>query len=158
MSSVDRARELARLLAPLLQGAVCTRPADAEQPRPEAPTDPTDPDVDLAMRLELEHVIRKSPDVLPPPDASQEDLERAGERLYELFTNGDGHAREVLWALLSGEEGQPHPGALRLAAASPPRPRGQRGGRGRSVLWPLWNKTAVRFAKSAALRRQVASP
>lgn len=50
MSSVDQARELARLLAPLLQGAVCTRSADAEQPRPEAPTGPTDPDVDLAVR------------------------------------------------------------------------------------------------------------
>jgi hypothetical protein len=154
MSNVDQARELARLLAPLLQGAACPGSADAEQPRPKAPTHPNDPDVDLAVRLELQHVICKSPDVLPPPDASQDDLERAGERLYEFLTNGDGHARDVLWALLSGEDGQPHPGVLRLAAASPP--RGQRGDRGRSVLRPLWNKTAVRFVKSAALRRQVA--
>jgi dipeptidyl aminopeptidase/acylaminoacyl peptidase len=107
-------------------------PPQPGPPQPGPPTDSTGPDVDLALRLELQHVIGNTPGLLPPPDASQEDLDRARERLFGLLANGDGHTRDVLWALLSGEDGKPQPNVLQLMAVS--QPGDQRRWRGWSFL------------------------
>ena len=111
------------------------------------------PDVDLALRLELQHVIGNTPGLLPPPDASQEDLDRARDRLFGLLANGDGHTRDVLWALLSGEDGKPHPNVLQLMAVS--QPGDQRRWRGWSFLRSCWT-AAARLVNSTGLRRQAA--
>jgi hypothetical protein len=160
MTTVEQARELARFLTPLLRGAACGGSSSAEgapprpgPPRLGPPTDATGPDVDLALRLELQHVIGNTPGLLPPPDASQEDLDRARDRLFGLLANGDGHTRDVLWALLSGEDGKPHPNVLQLMAVS--QPGDQRRWRGWSFLRSCWT-AAARLVNSTGLRRQAA--
>ncbi len=159
MTAVDRADALAGFLAPLLQGASQggSLPADAEQPRPEMHTHRSEPDIDLAVRLELQQLIRKLPGPLPPPTASLEELEQAKERLCRLLGRSDAHTREVLWALLAGQDGRLHPNVLRLMAVSPPAAKVREGGQ-RRRFFPRspWRTTAARSLRSAGLERRVA--
>jgi hypothetical protein len=112
MNKHDQACELAGFLAPMLRGARDTPgdPAAAQRPSPDEIVDRTQPDVDLAIRLELQDLLREEPALLrPPPGRSEPDCELVRERLRRLFSQNGGHTVNVLWALVAGVDGKPHP-------------------------------------------------
>jgi hypothetical protein len=123
---VDRrkqAEELADFLAPMLRGACDTGhdPVDARRPANGTIGDRAEPDVDMAIRLELQDVLRAEPDLLrslsgqPAPDA-----EHVRERLEHLFTRNGDHTVSVLWALLAGMDGRPHQDMVQLMPTRKP--------------------------------------
>ena len=112
MDKHDQACELAGFLAPMLRGACDTAgdPAAAQRPSPDEIVDHTEPDVDLAIRLELQDLLREEPALLrPPPGRSEPDCEQVRERLRRLFSQNGGHTVNVLWALVAGADDKPHP-------------------------------------------------
>jgi len=117
MNRNEQACELARFLAPMLDGA-CAVPGSVPLPdSSDEVVDRSQPDVDLAIRLELQSLLRREPDLLNPPDeASHPDPEQVRERLRCLLAQGDDNTREVLWALLAGPDGKPRSDVLRLTA------------------------------------------
>src|SRR2546426_8536855 len=117
MNRNEQACELARFLAPMLDGA-CADPGSAPLPdSSDEVVDRSQPDVDLAIRLELQSLLRREPELLSPPaEASQPDPEQVRERLSCLLAQGDDNTREVLWALLAGPDGKPRSDVLRLTA------------------------------------------
>src|SRR5690242_13901463 len=120
MDKHDQACELAGFLAPMLRGA-CDTDGDlaaAQRPSPDEIVDRTEPDVDLAIRLELQDLLRKEPDLLRPPcGRSKLHPEQVKERLRRLFSQNGGHTVTVLWALLAGADDKPHPDVPRLMPA-----------------------------------------
>jgi hypothetical protein len=114
----------------MLRGATSNGgPATRSTPsRREEPADRVEPDVDLAVRLELERLLRNEPKLATLlSDTSQWDPDEVSSVLTRRLTEGDGHAVELLWALLAGRDGQPHPQVLRLAASRPPAQRARKG-------------------------------
>jgi hypothetical protein len=130
MTKDDQARDLAKFLTPMLRGATSNGgPTTRSTPsRREEPVDRVEPDVDLAVRLELESLLRNEPKLATLlSDTSRWDPDEVSSVLTRRLTEGDGHAVELLWALLAGRDGQPHPQVLRLAASRPPAKRARKG-------------------------------
>jgi hypothetical protein len=117
MNRNQQACELAGFLAPMLRGAsdTCADSALTPQPSRDEFVDRTQPDIDLAILLELQDLLNGQPNILKPPaGASEPDPEQVKEWLTRLLTQSDHHAVELLWALLAGGADKPHPGVLRL--------------------------------------------
>lgn len=148
MNRNEQACELAGFLAPMLRGACDTRgdPAATQRLSRDEIVDRAEPDVDLAIRLELQDLLRVEPDLLRPlPGQSEPDTEQVRERLRCLFAQGEEHTVKVLWALLAGVDDKPHPDVPQLIAA----PKND----------PWWRKSARRMSsmrKHAWLQRKVA--
>ncbi|MFL6183681.1 MAG: hypothetical protein ACJ745_02300, partial [Actinomycetes bacterium] len=154
MKRTDQARILAEFLVPLLPN-LC----DASTPLAvlgadhEAVVDPTEPDVHLAVRLELQHIVSTEPDLLTlAADASEPVRDRAVERLGQLLLDRDDHAVEVLWALLAGSGTQPRLDVLSAAAIGAADSAGPSDRR-----WPSAGPHVRRFLRAGWLRREVAA-
>lgn len=120
MNRHEQAAELADFLAPMLRGAGDGDRDHAEARRPSGKkmTDCTEPDVDMAIRLELQDVLRGEPDLLhPAPGTRAPDTDRIRERLRHLFTQNGDHTVQVLWALVAGMDGRPQPEVPHLIPA-----------------------------------------
>src|SRR4029450_7126621 len=118
MKRTDQARILAEFLVPLLPN-LCdeSRPLAVLGADHEEVVDPTEPDVHLAVRLELQHIVSTEPGLLTLTAAASEPVrDRAVERLGQLLLDRDDHAVEVLWALLAGSGTQPRLEVLSAAA------------------------------------------
>jgi hypothetical protein len=120
MNRNEQAGQLAAFLAPLLCGAVGT----ASSPDPTLPPDRDEevdrgqPDIDLAIRLELQALVSRNPGLLKPSvDGSELDPEQVRDRLSGMLGQRSDHTLGVLWALLAGADSLPRPDILRLAAA-----------------------------------------
>src|SRR5262245_9945960 len=151
MTRDDQARDLARFLTPMLRGAASNGgPAHLSTPsHREEPVDRLEPDVDLAVRLELANLLRKEPKLATLlADTSQWDPDEVRSVLTRRLAEADDHAVELLWALLAGRDGHPRPEILRLAASRPPTRKARRG-RLRATLGSL--------AKAVWLRRKIAA-
>jgi hypothetical protein len=151
MTRDDQARDLARFLTPMLRGASGNGgPAHLSTPSGrEEHVDRLEPDVDLAVRLELESLLRNEPKLATLlSDAARWDPDEVSSVLTRRLAESDDHAVELLWALLAGRDGQPDSEVLRLAASSPPT-SGARKGRIRAALNSL--------AKAVWLRRKIAA-
>ena len=151
MTRDDQARDLARFLTPMLRGATSNGgPAHlSTPPRREESVDRLEPDVDLAVRLELESLLRKEPKLATLlSDSSPWDPDEVRSVLTRRLAEGDDHAVELLWALLAGRDGHPRPEILRLAASRPPTKKARKG-RIRATLGSL--------AKAVWLRRKIAA-
>jgi hypothetical protein len=151
MTRDDQARDLAKFLTPMLRGATGNGgPAHlSASSRREALADRVEPDVDLAVRLELESLLRNEPELATLlSDASRWDPDEVRSVLTRRLTDGDDHAVELLWALLAGRDGEPHSEVLRLAATRPSTSRARKG-RTRAALNSL--------SKAVWLRRKVAA-
>jgi hypothetical protein len=83
MKRTDQARVLAEFLVPLLPNLCdASRPLAVLGADHEEVVDPTEPDVHLAVRLELQHIVSSEPDLLTlAADASEPVRDRAAERL-----------------------------------------------------------------------------
>jgi hypothetical protein len=154
MKRTDQARILAEFLVPLLPN-LC----DASTPLAvlgadhEEVVDPTEPDVHLAVRLELQHIVSTEPDLLTlAADASEPVRDRAVERLGQLLLDRDDHAVEVLWALLVGSGTQPRLDVLSAAAIGAADSAGPSDRR-----WPSAGPHVRRFLRAGWLRREVAA-
>jgi hypothetical protein len=119
MNTNEQACKLAAFLAPLLCGAFGARAS----PNPVLPTcdevaDRAQPDIDLAIRLELQDLLNSNPGLLRPPGGGSEpDPEDVKDHLSSLLEQRGDHTLGVLWALLAGADGTPRPDILRLVAA-----------------------------------------
>ena len=123
MNRNEQASEIAQFLAPMLRGARDNGAASVPLPDHDETVDRSQPDVDLAIRLELQCLLASAPDLLnPPAGASEPDCEQVRDRLSRLLAGRDDHTLEVLWALLAGSDKKPHPEVLRLTVA----PKGER--------------------------------
>jgi hypothetical protein len=151
MLRTNQARILAEFLTPLLPALrVPDSPSAAVDVEPEDLLDRTEPDVDLAVQLELERLVATAPGPgSMAAEAARERPQPATEELERLLADGDRHGREVLWALLAGPDSKPHPEVLESSvgpAAEPPD--------------GLWRRTVQRGRDglgSAWLRRKVAA-
>jgi hypothetical protein len=151
MTRDDQARDLAKFLTPMLRGATGNGgPAHlSTSSRREELVDRLEPDVDLAVRLELESLLRKEPKLATLlSDTSRWDPEEVSGVLTRRLAEGDDHAVELLWALLAGRNGQPHSEVLRVASSGRSTSRARRG-RIRAGLTSL--------AKAVWLRRKIAA-
>ncbi len=154
MRKDQQAHDLAAFLAPMVEsasGATAGSGAPAGRraggPADERLIDQAGPDVDLAIRLELQEVLgnQDGPDPATrncpkPAPGEAGGAGGAGERLRRLL-EGDDHAVGVLWALLAGGDSRPRPDVLQLAAAAAPA-RGRASHRlgmiaagGRRIFW-----------------------
>lgn len=128
MHNSQHARDLAKFLAAMLETA---RDVNAEPGSPDSCScleeviDPTEPDVDFAVRLELHEVLKG---LSLRDGAGKQAAGQLSDRLTEVL-EGDDHAVGVLWALLAGCDDQPHADALQRAVSSPPGGRSAPGGR-----------------------------
>jgi len=118
MNRSEQAGELAGFLAPL-----CGAFGSAASPAAPLPSardkvaDRAPPDIDLAIYLELQRLLRVNPDLLKPsPGRTEPDPEQVEGRLKTLLGESEHHSFEVLWALLAGREGKPPPEVRRLPA------------------------------------------
>lgn len=148
MNKHEQASELAGFLAPMLRGACDTGgdPVAAQRPSDGEVVDRTEPDVDLAIRLELQDLLRAEPELLrAPPGKPGPSPEHVQERLRRLFTRNGDHTVNVLWALLAGVDGRPHPEVLQLM----PTPK-------RAAGWPKFARGISSLRKQAWLQRKVA--
>jgi hypothetical protein len=151
MTRDDQARDLAKFLTPMLRGATGNGgPAHLSTPsRREELVDRLEPDVDLAVRLELESLLRKEPKLATLlSDTSRWDPDEVSGVLTRRLAEGDDHAVELLWALLAGRNGQPHSEVLRVASSGRSTSRARKG-RIRAGLTSL--------AKAVWLRRKIAA-
>jgi hypothetical protein len=139
---------LAAFLTPLLP-ALCNRSGPPDLDREEF-TDRTEPDVDRAVRLELQHLVSAAPDLqVLAADASKPERDHATERLRQLLVERDDHALEMLWALLAGYDTKPNLDALETASvADAVSPTGWR---------PWLIQSARTFLNNGWLRRKVAA-
>jgi hypothetical protein len=154
MTKDDQARDLAKFLTPMLRGAACgsVQTAFSDRQRREEIVDRVQPDVDLAVRLELQRIVRNEPRLAALlSDTSQWDPDEVSSLLTRRLANGDGHATESLWALLAGRDGQPHSEVLRLAIAGPPYD-GVRKGRVRTLL-----RHVAKVGRSVWVQRKIAA-
>jgi hypothetical protein len=151
MTRDDQARDLAKFLTPILRGATGNGgPAHLSTPsRREELTDRLEPDVDLAVRLELESLLRNEPKLATLlSDTSRWDPDEVSGVLTRRLAEADDHAVELLWALLAGRNGQPHSEVLPLASSGPSTSRARKG-RIRAGVTSL--------AKAVWLRRKIAA-
>jgi hypothetical protein len=120
MHDPQRARELAKFLAPVLEN-VRDLPAEPSSPDGcschEEVAGPVEPAVDLAIHLELAEVRKKLP--APARAAGEQATIEPSDRLTEVLKR-DGHTAGVLWALLAGRGNQLRADALPEALAGPP--------------------------------------
>src|SRR5262245_19955823 len=153
MTRDDQARDLARFLTPMLRGATSNGgPAhpSTSQHREDS-IDRLEPDVDLAVRLELESLLRMEPKLATLlSDTSRWDPDEVRSVLTRRLAEGDGHAVELLWALLAGRDGHTRPEMLRLAASRPPTKK-VRQGRIRTTLGSLAKAVWLRLKIAAIL-------
>jgi hypothetical protein len=112
MHNRQRARDLARFLAPVLENAGDFA-AEPDSPDGcschEKVAGPPGPAVDTAVLLELREVRKKVP--LPRKGAGEQATDELSDRLTEVLES-DHHAGGVLWALLAGRDNQPCTDAL----------------------------------------------
>jgi hypothetical protein len=146
----DQARVLADFLAPLLPNLCdASTPLAVLATEHEEVVDSTEPDVHLAVRLELQHIVSTEPDLVTlAADASEPERNRAAERLSQLLLDRDDHAVEVLWALLAGSGTKPHLDVINADAdsAAPSDPR-----------WWSAVPHIRKFLRAGWLRREVAA-
>jgi len=128
MHQPQRARDLAKFLAPALRNAPDVN-AGPDSPDgcacDEKVAGPAEPAVDFAIYLELREAWRKGN---PDGNGAVEDTGKLGERLTEVLEDDD-HAVGVLSALVAGRCDQPQAGVPQQPFASPPGGRNEPGGR-----------------------------
>ena len=129
MRNSQHARDLAKCLAPVLENV---RDVISEPGSPdccsglEKVIDPTEPDVDFAVCLELYEAWGKG---LSRRDGAEEQATGTlCDRLADVL-EGDDHAVGVLWALLAGGGDRPSGDSLHQALASSPNGGSAPGGR-----------------------------
>jgi len=152
MKRTDQARILAEFLVPLLPN-LCNAgtPLTVVAADHEGVVDRGEPDVDLAVRLELQRIVSSAPDLVSlAADASEPERGRATARLSQLLL--DDHAVELLWALLAGSDTQPHLDVLGAAATSAENTADQSDRR-----WPGVIKHVRKFLRAGWLRREIAA-
>src|SRR6185312_12448415 len=112
MRNPQRARDLAKFLAPALEhaGGIAAEPGSPDgcscQDKVAGPAEPA---VDFAIGLELREVRKKVPS--PRNGEGGQAAGEFGDRLTKVL-EGDDHAVDVLWALLAGRGDQPRADAL----------------------------------------------
>lgn len=160
MNRNEQADTLAAFLAPLLCGA-SGPPAG---PDPELPpaggqtADCAQPDIDLAIRLELQSLLNSHPGLLTLPSGrSQPDPDQVRDRLSGVLGQRSDHTLSVLWALLSGPGPAPRPDILRLAAAAKHESARRRRARWLTT-WPkrIWSGAVNTWRNRAWLQRNAA--
>jgi hypothetical protein len=120
MRNPQRARDLAKFLAPALEHA---GDIAAETGSPdgcscqEKVAGPAEPAVDFAIGLELREVRKKVPS--PRNGEGERAAGEFGDRLTKVLESDD-HAVDVLWALLAGRGDQPRADALPESIAGSP--------------------------------------
>jgi hypothetical protein len=120
MHNRQRARDLAKFLAPVLENAgdFFGEPGSPDDCScHEKAAGPAEPAVDTAVLLELREVRKKVP--LPRDGATEQATDELSDRLTEVL-EGDDHATGVLWALLAGRDNQPRADALPEPLTGPP--------------------------------------
>jgi hypothetical protein len=154
MKRTDQARVLAEFLAPLLPNLCDTStPLAVPAADREEAVDSTEPDVHLAVRLELQRIVPPGSDLLTlAADGPGPGRDRAAERLTQLLLDRDDRAVEVLWALLAGPGAQPHLDVLSGAATSAADNAGPSDRR-----WPSSVPHVRKFVRAGWLRREVAA-
>lgn len=118
MNRSQQIQQLAQFLAPMLHGAgaVGHDPPPEQQQLRNDTGDRSQPDTAFAVRLELHRLVLKDRDLLKPPAGHSElDVPEIENRLRRVLAKSDGHSFDVLWALIAGPDGKPHPEVLRLA-------------------------------------------
>jgi hypothetical protein len=154
MKRTDQARVLAKFLVPLLPNLCeASTPLVVLAADHEAVVDPTEPDVHLAVRLELQRIVSAEPDLLTlAADASEPARGRAAERLSQLLLDRDDPAVEVLWALLAGSGTQPQLDVLSDAATS-----AADSASSSNPKWPSSVRHVRKFLRAGWLRQEVAA-
>jgi hypothetical protein len=156
MTKSGQAKQLAEFLAPMLQDASRDGIDHTSRGRlgPDELIDRTQPDVDLAVRLELNRILSKAPSFLrPSTNGGKPTQADVCDSLRQRLERGDTHTLAVLWALLAGGDDRPHADVLKLTAPVSAEGRLRKFARGlRSVLAFLPNF----LRRSGWVRRKVA--
>ena len=129
MHNRQRARDLAKFLAPVLENAgdLAAEPGSPDGCScHEKVAGPAEPAVDTAVLLELREVRKKV--LLPREGAGERAADELSDRLTEVLASDD-HAVGVLWALLAGRDNQPRADMLPELLVGPPGAGSASGGR-----------------------------
>jgi hypothetical protein len=117
MRNSQRAHDLAKFLAPALPNAGNVAAEPGSPDNCPCPAGPAEPAVDSAVRFELREVWKKAGS--PREETGGQDTGELSDRLAEVLEH-DGHAAEVLWALLAGHGDQPRADGLPPQLSGPP--------------------------------------